>query len=134
MCACVCMYAVLSIQTKCHPSLSPYLPKGKREGNKCVVRENDDDIPRLCVSLAVLLFFSLFLARLPVKNSFYCLVESSFFFFFLFLFLSLASSFLLPSYAVNQSFRLLCTHAIIIIILECFVQCANTSLDISKFN
>jgi hypothetical protein len=114
------VYAVLSIQPKCHPPLSPYLPGGKREGNKCVVREDDDDIPRLCVSLAVFLFFSLFLARLSVKkNSLYCLVESSFFF-------------LLRYICGKSKLPSLYTHTIIII--QCFVQRAKTSLDIYKFN
>lgn len=114
----MCVYVVLSIQPKCHPPLSPYLPGGKREGNKCVVREDDDDIPRLCVSLAVFLFFSfsgsfvgektLPIALLKVHSSF-----SS----------DICGKSKLPS---------LYTHAIIII--QCFVQRAKTSLDIYKFN
>jgi hypothetical protein len=94
------------------------LPGGKREGNKCVVREDDDDIPRLCVSLAVFLFFSLFLARLSVKKTLYIAlskVHSSFS-------SDICGKSKLPS---------LCTHAIII---QCFVQRAKTSLDIYKFN
>jgi hypothetical protein len=95
MMRCVCVCVVLSIQPKCHPPLQPYLPGGKREGNKCVLREDDDDIPRLCVSLAVFLFFFyLFLARLSVKKKLFLLPCRKF------ILLSL------PIYAVNQSFRL----------------------------
>lgn len=94
MMRCVCMCVILSIQPKCHPPPSPYLPKGKREGNKCVVRELDDYILRFCVSLAVFPFFlSLFLTRLPVKRLFTLPCRK-----FILLFL--------PMYAVNQSFRL----------------------------
>ena len=97
----------------------------EREGNKCVMREDDDDddIPRLCVSLAVFLFL-LFLARLSVKKkkSFYCVVESSFSFLF-FSSSDICGKSKLPS---------LYTQAIIII--QCFVQRAKTSLDIYKFN
>ena len=115
---CVCMLYSRSNRNVTH-HYRPICRVGKREGNKCVVREDDDDdIPRLCVSLTVFLFFSfsgsfvgektLHIALLKVHSSF-----SS----------DVCGKSKLPS---------LCTHAIIII--QCFVQRVNTSLDIYKFN
>ncbi len=71
---------------------------------------------RLVSSFSFFLFFWLVCRW---KNSSYCLVESSFFF----LFRYICGKSKLPS---------LCTHAIIII--QCFVQRVNTSLNIYKFN
>jgi hypothetical protein len=69
------------------------LPGGKREGNKCVVRDDDDDIPRLCVSLAVFLFFSFSGSFVGEKTLPIALLK-------------VHSSFSSDIYAVNQSFRL----------------------------
>jgi hypothetical protein len=91
----MCVYVVLSIQPKCHPPLSPYLPGGKREGNKCVVRERGwwwhSSPLRLVSSFSFFFLFFWLVCRwkkvflLPCRK---------------FILLSL------PIYAVNQSFRL----------------------------
>jgi hypothetical protein len=91
MMRCMCMSYSQSNRNVTHHH-RPSCREKKREGNKCVVREDDDDIPRLYVSLAVFLF-SLILSRLPVKKVFMLPYRE----FILFS---------LPMCAVNQSFRL----------------------------
>jgi hypothetical protein len=94
MMRCVCMLYSRSNRNVTHHYRPICREEREKETSVLWEREDDDDIPRLCVSLAVFLFFFLFFWLVCRWKKVFLLPCRKF------ILLSL------PIYAVNQSFRL----------------------------